>query len=132
MDWSVFALKSESKWRVQFMPRRTLVKSRVYWICAIVFNMLGRSAGLFAAVPGLPIQSLSTQALVTGLAGVEVLRRAMWNVYRVENEHSSNVGAFRAAGDSEFEALEDPFVAHVDELASELAYQVPSKASRKV
>ena len=132
MDWTVVSFNRANKWYFEILPRRTLVKSKAAWIIAVVFNIMGRSASLFAAVPGLPLATLSAQALVTGLAGVEVVRRAMWNVFRVENEHSSNVGAFRAAGDSEFDALEDPFVAHVDELASELAYQVPSKGERRV
>ena len=114
MDWTVIEYNPSVKWRFEILPRRTLVKSRTVWAFAVAFNVLARSAGVFAAVPGLPLQHLSTQVLVTGLAGLEVLRRAVWNVFRVENEHSSNCGAFRASGDSQFEALEDPFVHHVD------------------
>ena len=129
MDWTVIEYNPSVKWRFEILPRRTLVKSRTVWAFAVAFNVIARSAGVFAAVPGLPLQHLSTQVLVTGLAGLEVLRRAVWNVFRVENEHSSNCGAFRASGDSQFEALEDPFVHHVDELSKELQY-VPSKDAR--
>lgn len=130
-DWTIVAYNPKSSWRVELLPRRTLVKSNAAWGCAVAFNTLARSAALFAAVPGLPFDNLSTQVLVTALAAVEVLRRAVWNIFRVENEHSSNCGAFRASGDSAFEALEDPFVAHVDELSKELRF-VPRKGSDKV
>ena len=125
-DWTILAFNRDKTWRIEILPRRTLVKSRALWTFAVVFNALARSAALFAAVPGLPIQNLSTQVLVTGLAALEVVRRSVWNVFRVENEHSSNCGSFRAIGDSAFDALEDPFVAHVDELSKELKY-VPEK-----
>jgi hypothetical protein len=69
--------------------------------------------------------------LVTGLSAVEVIRRAIWNVFRVEAEHAVNCGGFRASADSQFDALEDPFVAHVDELSRELQY-VPVKGGQKV
>mmetsp|Transcript_7825 Transcript_7825/g.28796 ORF Transcript_7825/g.28796 Transcript_7825/m.28796 type:complete len:834 (+) Transcript_7825:114-2615(+) len=124
-DWSVLEFSPTSKWKVVVSTRRTLIKSTVGWTFAVWFNVFARSAGLFAAVPGLPIQSLSTQVIVTGLSGVEVVRRAIWNVFRVENEHSSNCGSFRAVGDSAFDALEDAFVHHVDELAKELSYVNP-------
>jgi len=127
-DWTVLEHSSTSMWRIKVSTRRTLIKSKVGWTCAIWFNIFARSAGLFAAVPGLPIKSLSTQVIVTALASIEVVRRAIWNVFRVENEHSSNCGAFRAAGDSAFDALEDAFVHHVDELAKELNY-VSAKAA---
>ena len=125
-DWTIFAYDRDKRWRIEILPRRTLVKSHAVWTFAVVFNTLARSAALFAAVPGLPIQNLSTQVLVTALAALEVVRRSVWNVFRVENEHSSNCGSFRAIGDSAFDALEDPFVAHVDELSKELKY-VPEK-----
>ena len=131
MDWSIFTFNPESKWRVEFLSRRSLVKSRAVWVAAIVFNVFARSAGLFAAVPGLPMRHLSTQVLVTGLSAVEVIRRAIWNVFRVEAEHAVNCGGFRASADSQFDALEDPFVAHVDELSRELQY-VPVKGGQKV
>ena len=124
-DWSVLEFSPRSKWKVVVSTRRTLINSKVGWTFAIWFNVFARGAGLFAAVPGLPIENLSTQLIVTGLSGVEVVRRAIWNVFRVENEHSSNCGSFRAVGDSAFDALEDAFVHHVDELAKELSYVTP-------
>jgi hypothetical protein len=32
----------------------------------------------------------------TIIAGVEILRRAMWNIFRLENEQLNNIGKFRA------------------------------------
>lgn len=58
-------------------------------------------------------------------------RESIWNVFRVEAEHAVNCGGFRASADSQFDALEDPFVAHVDELSRELQY-VPVKGGQKV
>ena len=56
MDWTIIEYNPSVKWRFEILPRRTLVKSRTVWAFAVAFNVLARSAGVFAAVPGLPLQ----------------------------------------------------------------------------
>lgn len=43
-----------------------------------------------------PHASVRFQAVTTLVAAAEVLRRVLWNIIRVENEHLNNVGQFRA------------------------------------
>ncbi|KAI3924285.1 hypothetical protein MKW98_032486 [Papaver atlanticum] len=39
---------------------------------------------------------LQTEAMVTVVACLEIIRRGVWNFFRIENEHVNNVGKFRA------------------------------------
>src|SRR5689334_8413728 len=40
-------------------------------------------------------------SLLIPLAGVEIARRAQWNLYRVENEQLNNIGKYNTAGHSD-------------------------------
>ncbi|KAI3935987.1 hypothetical protein MKX01_021938, partial [Papaver californicum] len=39
---------------------------------------------------------LHKEAMVTVVACLEIIRRGVWNFFRIENEHVNNVGKFRA------------------------------------
>ncbi|KAK8627755.1 hypothetical protein V6N13_135357 [Hibiscus sabdariffa] len=40
--------------------------------------------------------SLHPQTLTTIVASLEIIRRDIWNFFRLENEHLNNVGKYRA------------------------------------
>lgn len=42
------------------------------------------------------IGSLDSRVTLFFLAALEVIRRGLWNFYRLENEHLNNAGKFRA------------------------------------
>ncbi|KAF9614583.1 hypothetical protein IFM89_019366, partial [Coptis chinensis] len=42
------------------------------------------------------LSSLHPQALITIVASLEIIRRGIWNFFRLENEHLNNVGKYRA------------------------------------
>ena len=68
-----------------------------------------------AAVPAAPMgDAFSEQARVSIFAALEILRRSVWNVLRVENAQSANAGSYRAVGVETFGAelqLGDAFAA---------------------
>ncbi|KAI1311892.1 hypothetical protein EDD11_003293 [Mortierella claussenii] len=66
----------------------------VYYL-AMVLDFFGRFAWMVRLIP----MQLNVMALSFILATVEVLRRWMWNFFRLENEHLNNCGQFRAIKD---------------------------------
>ncbi len=53
--------------------------------------------------------NLQHSALLSFMVSLsEVLRRAMWTLFRVENEHCTNVGRFRASRDVPFARFATP------------------------
>ena len=100
-------------YRLRWLERRTLMKSRWKYGAAAVLNLLLRHFWIIAAVPDAREgRSFRTEAWVTVAALVEVLRRCAWSYFRVENEHATNCGAFRAT-------LEVPLPFHDGELTDE-------------
>ncbi|KAJ6899841.1 phosphate transporter PHO1 [Populus alba x Populus x berolinensis] len=44
----------------------------------------------------LQVTSLNKETMITLVASLEIIRRGMWNFFRLENEHLNNVGKYRA------------------------------------
>lgn len=68
----------------------------VYYVAMVVDPIL-RFNWIFYAIFENEIQHSAILAFVISLS--EVCRRAMWTLFRVENEHCTNVGRFRASRD---------------------------------
>merc|ERR1719352_281807 len=110
------------------------MKSRWKYGAAAALNLSLRHFWIVAAVPDAREgRSFRTEAWVTVAALVEVLRRCAWSYFRVENEHATNCGMFRAT-------LEVPLPFHDGELtddeedAAGVAFaspSVPSALARK-
>ena len=84
-------------YRLRWLERRTLMKSRWKYGAAAALNLSLRHFWIVAAVPDAREgRSFRTEAWVTAAALVEVTRRCAWSYFRVENEHATNCGAFRA------------------------------------
>ena len=93
MDWSIlepndkhFLLRSHLGYNVSFP----------YYIGLVLDPILRFSWILYAIYRESRQQSA---ALSYAIAFAEILRRFMWNFFRVENEHVTNVGRFRAVRD---------------------------------
>ncbi|KAG0378862.1 hypothetical protein BGX24_002578 [Mortierella sp. AD032] len=97
MDWGLFQFGKHGggAYGNPFL-RPELVYSRkwVYYL-AIVLDFLGRFSWILRFVP----MNVNVMVLSFSLALVEVLRRWMWNFFRLENEHLNNCGHFRAIKD---------------------------------
>jgi hypothetical protein len=64
---------------------------------AMVADVLLRQQWIFYAIFTSDLQHSALMSFFVGLA--EVLRRGLWCLFRVENEHCNNVGKFRASRD---------------------------------
>lgn len=92
-DWSL----GDPTARYPFL-RQMLGYKRVWtYYLAIVIDPLLRFNWIFYAIIPLQLQHSAVTSFLVSLS--EVFRRGMWSLFRVENEHCSNVGHFRASRD---------------------------------
>ncbi|XVE85823.1 hypothetical protein DITRI_Ditri17bG0122000 [Diplodiscus trichospermus] len=89
-DWGLLNRHSKNRWlRDQVLvPRK-----RVYFL-AMGLNVLLRFAWLQTVLNFKT--PLHRQTLRTIVASLEIIRRGLWNFFRLENEHLNNVGKYRA------------------------------------
>ncbi len=67
----------------------------MYYI-AVSTNFIARILWTLTISPGSIGIILDPNIFNSILAGIEILRRAQWNIYRLENEQLNNVGKYRA------------------------------------
>lgn len=95
MDWGLLELSSAFPLR-----KRSALPSHLQWVyyLAALLNLLLRLLWVEVLLPSsLGFSSgLGMQLWVATSMCAEVLRRMMWNYFRLENEHLNNVGEFRA------------------------------------
>ena len=101
-DWSVFRLvKKENGWyKLEFFKRRMMCKRVELYYFAVVFNSVLRNKWIYASLSA--VQDSTTvgdEVWATIWSAAEVIRRCFWNYFRVENEHATNCGMFRATLD---------------------------------
>mmetsp|Transcript_66822 Transcript_66822/g.118316 ORF Transcript_66822/g.118316 Transcript_66822/m.118316 type:complete len:733 (-) Transcript_66822:73-2271(-) len=77
-------------------PERHFPK-RVYWICSFL-NLIARSTWVFTLMPTSIVTGniVGRVVLVSVMSSVEILRRGIWAVLRMEYEQVSNASGFRA------------------------------------
>jgi hypothetical protein len=93
MDWSL----GNPYARYPFL-RDNLAYRRIWmYYVAMVLDPILRFQWIFYAIYTGDIQHSTVVSFLVSLA--EVFRRAMWMLFRVENEHCNNVGRFRASRD---------------------------------
>ncbi|RZC73742.1 hypothetical protein C5167_049227 [Papaver somniferum] len=91
IDWGLF----QSNSRNRFLRDKLLVPQQNVYFGAIVLNILLRFAWL-QSIFDFKLPFLHMEAMVTIFACLEIIRRGMWNFFRLENEHLNNVGKYRA------------------------------------
>jgi len=106
MDWSL--LDPNAKHR--FLRQQLAYKSTWPYYIALIIDPLIRFNWIFYAIYTEDVQHSTIVSFLVGFT--EVCRRGMWMVFRVENEHCTNVGRFRASRDAplpyEVESLSTP------------------------
>ncbi|KAL0385851.1 UNVERIFIED_CONTAM: Phosphate transporter [Sesamum radiatum] len=105
MDWGLFQRGSKNRW----LRDKLLIPHKTVYFVAIVLNVLLRLAWM-QTVMNITIFSLHRQTMVALVASLEIIRRGLWNFFRLENEHLNNVGKFRA-----FKSVPLPFNYDEDE-----------------
>ncbi|KAL0800924.1 hypothetical protein Bca101_056100 [Brassica carinata] len=90
-DWGLLQHNSNNPWlRNQLMLRQ---KSIYYF--SMVLNLVLRLAWLQTVLHS-SFEHVDYRVTGLFLAALEVIRRGLWNFYRLENEHLNNAGKFRA------------------------------------
>ncbi|KAK4941507.1 Xenotropic and polytropic retrovirus receptor 1 [Elasticomyces elasticus] len=94
-----------------FLRDQLAYKKVWVYYAAIFLDVVLRQQWIFYAIFTSDVQHSSTVSFFVALA--EVLRRGIWSLFRVENEHCNNVGKFRASRDIPlpYEIPESPEVA---------------------
>ncbi|XP_004509586.1 phosphate transporter PHO1 homolog 1 isoform X2 [Cicer arietinum] len=90
-DWGLLQMNSKNPWlRNELMLRR----KAVYYF-SMVLNITLRLAWLQTVLHS-SFENVDYRVTSLFLAALEVVRRGLWNFYRLENEHLNNAGKFRA------------------------------------
>ncbi|CAL9248837.1 unnamed protein product [Arabidopsis halleri] len=84
-DWGLLNKTSKNRW----LRDKLLIPQKK------ILNVVLRFAWL-QTVLNFEFKSLHKQTTVAVVASLEIIRRGMWNFFRIENEHLNNVGKFRA------------------------------------
>ncbi|WZZ73878.1 hypothetical protein YC2023_085248 [Brassica napus] len=90
-DWGLLNRTSKNRW---LRDKLLVPHKRVYFI-AMILNVVLRFAWL-QTVLDFEIKFLHTQTVLVVVACLEIIRRGIWNFFRLENEHLNNVGKYRA------------------------------------
>jgi hypothetical protein len=93
MDWSLGDPYAKHKF---LRPMLGYKKVWMYYAAMIIDPILRFNWIPYAVIP-LQLQHSAVTSFVVALT--EVFRRGMWTLFRVENEHCTNVGRFRASRD---------------------------------
>ncbi|KAG8366378.1 hypothetical protein BUALT_Bualt17G0073500 [Buddleja alternifolia] len=91
LDWGLLQHKSNNRW----LRDKLLIPHKSVYFVAIGLNVLLRLAWM-QTVMNVTIFSLHRQTTTALVASLEIIRRGIWNFFRLENEHLNNVGKFRA------------------------------------
>ena len=101
-DWSVIrVVKNENGgWKLEFFKRRMMCRRVEVYYFAVVFNTVLRNKWIVASLSAVrDSATVGDEVWATIWSAAEVIRRCFWNYFRVENEHATNCGMFRATLD---------------------------------
>ncbi|KAL5811983.1 hypothetical protein ACOSQ3_026933 [Xanthoceras sorbifolium] len=109
VDWGLLQRHSKNRW----LRDKLLVPYKTVYFAAMVLNVLLRFAWL-QTVLDIELSFLHKETVITIFASLEILRRGIWNFFRLENEHLYNIGKYRA-----FKSVPLPFKYYEDEDGNE-------------
>lgn len=92
VDWGLLRWKSKN-----FLLRdKLLVPQKTVYFVAMGLDVLLRLTWLQLVLMTINLHSLRGNTILSIFAFLEILRRGIWNFFRLENEHLNNVGKYRA------------------------------------
>ncbi|XP_024995223.1 phosphate transporter PHO1 homolog 9-like isoform X2 [Cynara cardunculus var. scolymus] len=91
-DWGLIRRNSKNPW----LRDRLLLPHRSIYFLAMVVNVILRLAWMQTVLDFHEGPFLHRTALTAMVASLEIIRRGVWNFFRLENEHLNNVGKYRA------------------------------------
>nr|XP_043614559.1 phosphate transporter PHO1 homolog 3-like [Erigeron canadensis] len=92
MDWGLLNRSSENPW----LRDKLILPNRSIYFIAMIVNVILRLAWMQTVLDFTEASFLHRNALTAIIASLEIIRRGIWNFFRLENEHLNNVGKFRA------------------------------------
>ncbi|KAM7466070.1 hypothetical protein LguiB_013632 [Lonicera macranthoides] len=92
IDWGLLRKNSKNPW----LRDKLIISNKFVYFVAIVLNVLLRLAWMQSVLGFRETPFLHRRALIAIVACLEIIRRGIWNFFRLENEHLNNVGKFRA------------------------------------
>ncbi|CAH8382387.1 unnamed protein product [Eruca vesicaria subsp. sativa] len=104
-DWGLLNRRSKNRW---LRDKLLIPQKKVYFI-AMILNVLLRFAWI-QTVLDFKFSFMHRETMITVVASLEIIRRGIWNFFRLENEHLNNVGKYRA-----FKSVPLPFNYDEDE-----------------
>lgn len=104
-DWGLLNRKSTNPW----LRDKLLVPYKSVYFAAIALNVLLRFSWI-QMVLDLNVSFLHRQTMIAVIAVLEIIRRGVWNFFRLENEQLNNAGKYRA-----FKSVPLPFNYEDDE-----------------
>ncbi|KAL6135595.1 hypothetical protein ACLB2K_067822 [Fragaria x ananassa] len=106
IDWGLLQRNSENRW----LRDKLLIPNKSVYFVAMVLNVILRLAWMQSVLGFREAPFIHRTALVAIVACLEIIRRGIWNFFRLENEHLNNVGKYRA-----FKSVPLPFNYYHDE-----------------
>ncbi|XP_019195562.1 PREDICTED: phosphate transporter PHO1 homolog 3-like [Ipomoea nil] len=91
IDWGLLQKNSKNPW----LRDKLLVPNNAVYFAAIVVNIILRLTWM-QLVLDFEFSFLPKKAMIAIVACLEIIRRGIWNFFRLENEHLNNVGKYRA------------------------------------
>lgn len=101
LDWGLLRRNSKNPW---LRDKLLVPKKSVYYV-AMVLNIVLRLAWMQSVLGFREGFFLHKTAITALVACLEIIRRGIWNFFRLENEHLNNVGKYRA-----FKTVPLPFI----------------------
>ncbi|XP_021297542.1 phosphate transporter PHO1 homolog 9-like isoform X2 [Herrania umbratica] len=92
IDWGLLRRNSRNPW----LRDKLIVPHKGVYFVAMVLNCLLRLAWMQQVLGIQSVPFLHNTALIAVVASLEIIRRGIWNFFRLENEHLNNVGKYRA------------------------------------
>ncbi|KAG6420945.1 hypothetical protein SASPL_117491 [Salvia splendens] len=99
VDWGLLQKKAKNRW----LRDKLLISNKAVYVVAIVANILLRLVWM-QLVLDFNLPFLHRNAMTAVIACLEILRRGIWNFFRLEHEHFNNVENYRA-----FKSIPMPF-----------------------
>ncbi|KAL5143527.1 Phosphate transporter PHO1 9 [Glycine soja] len=106
IDWGLLRRNSRNPW----LREKLSVPNKSVYFVAMVLNVILRLAWMQSVLGIREAPFLHRTALTALVTCLEILRRGIWNFFRLENEHLNNVGNYRA-----FKSVPLPFNYEDDE-----------------
>ncbi|KAI3462918.1 hypothetical protein Pfo_019581 [Paulownia fortunei] len=92
IDWGLLQKNAKNRW----LRDNLLISNKAVYVVAIVVNILLRLVWMQLILDFNEAPFLHRKAMVALVACLEILRRGIWNFFRLENEHFNNVEKYRA------------------------------------